>query len=128
MPSQAEIQENITVRIIDGLQSGMVPWKKPWRNDPNCGSPANVVSRRNYSGINPILLDLAVQANGFTSRFTTTNGVGQVSVTVGPRSSVETTCTSCVRIGFIWPSTCLGCRTSLSSLRTTCCLLTSRSN
>ena len=69
MPSQSEIQENITARIIEGLQNGIVPWKKPWRNDPNCGSPANVVSRRNYSGINPILLDLAAQANGFTSRF-----------------------------------------------------------
>ncbi len=69
MPSQAEIQENITARIIEGLQNGLVPWKKPWKNDPNCGSPANVVSRRSYSGINPLLLDLAAQAQGFTSRF-----------------------------------------------------------
>ncbi len=69
MPSQSEIQESITARIIEGLQNGIVPWKKPWRNDPNCGTPANVVSRRNYSGINPVLLDLAAQANGFTSRF-----------------------------------------------------------
>lgn len=69
MPSQTEIQENITERIVEGLQNGIVPWKKPWRNDPNCGLPANIVSRRNYSGINPILLDLAAQANGFNSRF-----------------------------------------------------------
>jgi len=69
MPTQSEMQENITDRIIEGLQNGIVPWKKPWRNDPNCGLPANIVSRRNYSGINPILLDLAAQGNGFTSRY-----------------------------------------------------------
>lgn len=69
MPSQSEIQESITARIVEGLQNGIVPWKKPWRNDPNCGSPANIVSRRNYSGINPLLLDLAAQTNGFTSRY-----------------------------------------------------------
>lgn len=69
MPSQTEIQESITARIIEGLQNGLVPWKKPWRNDPNCGPAANIVSHRNYSGINPILLDLAAQANGFVSRY-----------------------------------------------------------
>lgn len=69
MPSQTEIQESITARIIDGLQNGLVPWRKPWKNDPNCGPAANVVSRRNYSGINPILLDLAAQVHGFESRY-----------------------------------------------------------
>jgi len=29
MPSQTEIQENITARIVEGLQNGIVPWKKP---------------------------------------------------------------------------------------------------
>ena len=35
MPSQSEIQAEITTRILDGLQKGVVPWRKPWRNDPN---------------------------------------------------------------------------------------------
>jgi len=69
MPSQTEIQEQITARIIEGLQNGLVPWKKPWRSDPNCGAAANVVSRRSYTGINPVLLDLSAQVHGFTSRF-----------------------------------------------------------
>jgi antirestriction protein ArdC len=69
MPSQTEIQETITARIIEGLKSGLVPWKKPWRNDPNCGAAANVVSRRAYTGINPVLLDLSSQVHGFSSRF-----------------------------------------------------------
>ena len=48
MPSQAEIQESITNRIIEGLQNGIVPWRKPWKNDPNCGPATNVVSKRTY--------------------------------------------------------------------------------
>lgn len=69
MPSQAEIQESITNRIIDGLQNGIVPWRKPWKNDPHCGPATNVVSKRTYNGINPLLLDLSAQVHGFTSRF-----------------------------------------------------------
>ena len=48
MPSQSEIQHEITTRIIDGLKNGVVPWKRCWRNDPNCGSPANAITRRPY--------------------------------------------------------------------------------
>ena len=58
MPSQAEIQKQITDRILEGLTNGTIPWRKPWRPGKNSGSPANVISRRNYSGVNPILLDL----------------------------------------------------------------------
>jgi len=65
MPSQTEIQESITNRIIDGLKNGLIPWK----NDPNCGPATNVVSKRTYNGINPILLDLASHVHGFTSRY-----------------------------------------------------------
>jgi antirestriction protein ArdC len=31
MPSQSEIQHEITSRIIDGLKNGVVPWRKTWR-------------------------------------------------------------------------------------------------
>ena len=41
MPSQSQIQQEVTHRIIDGI--GNVPWRKPWQNDPNCGAPTNVV-------------------------------------------------------------------------------------
>ena len=68
MPSQSEIQAEITTRILDALKQGVVPWRKPWRNDPNSGSPANVISKRLYSGINPILLDLMAMSRGYTSK------------------------------------------------------------
>ena len=69
MPTQTEIQESITSRIIDGLNAGIVPWKKPWNSDPNCGPATNVVSKRTYSGINPVLLNLSSQLHSFSSRF-----------------------------------------------------------
>lgn len=69
MPSQSEIYQNITHRILDALMFGTVPWRKPWRNQPNCGAPANVVSKRRYSGINPLLLDLVAMSRGFDSRW-----------------------------------------------------------
>ena len=67
MPSQAEIQRQITDRILDGLKSGTIPWRKPWRADENSGSPADVISRRPYSGVNPILLDLVAMSRGYMS-------------------------------------------------------------
>lgn len=69
MPSQAEIQKQVTARILDGLKQGNIPWRKPWRADKNAGVPANVISKRPYSGINPILLDLAAMSRGHVSRF-----------------------------------------------------------
>ena len=39
MPSQTEIQKQITDRIIEGLKTGNIPWRKPWRPDKNSGSP-----------------------------------------------------------------------------------------
>ena len=68
MPSQSELQQQITARIVEGLKNGVVAWRKPWRLDPNSGSPSNVISRRAYSGINPLLLDLVAMERGYTSR------------------------------------------------------------
>lgn len=69
MPSQVEIQRQITERILDGLKNGVVPWRKSWRADKNSGAPANVISKRPYSGVNPILLDLVAMSRGYSSRF-----------------------------------------------------------
>ena len=69
MPSQTEIQQQITDRILEGLRNGVIPWRKPWSTDSNSGSPANAISRRPYTGINPILLDLVSISRGYTSRY-----------------------------------------------------------
>ena len=68
MPSQTEIRQQITQEIIDSLQQGIVPWKKPWSADKNCGRPCNADSKRFYNGINILLLTLHNYKYGFQSR------------------------------------------------------------
>ena len=58
MPSVYEI---ITEKIIKQLESGVAPWRKPW----TCQSPANLITQKEYRGLN--ILTLASQ--GFPSRF-----------------------------------------------------------
>lgn len=57
MPSTYEI---VTESIIKRLESGVAPWRKPWRTEP----PANLVSKKEYSGINIFLL----ASQGYGSR------------------------------------------------------------
>lgn len=70
MPSQTEIRQQITSTIIDALTNGnLPPWRKPWRTNNNAGAHANVVSKRPYSGVNPLLLEVASHHHGFQSRW-----------------------------------------------------------
>lgn len=69
MPSQKEIREEITRRIVTAIESGVMPWRRPWRMSKNSGRPANVSSKRPYTGVNPLLLQIAAMRYGFQSRF-----------------------------------------------------------
>jgi antirestriction protein ArdC len=70
MPSQNEIRQAITDSIISALESGNVPpWRRPWKLGKNAGAHANVVSKRSYRGLNPILLDIASEKHGFSSKW-----------------------------------------------------------
>lgn len=69
MPSQNEIRETITNTIIEALAKGTAPWRRPWSSDPCAGSPKNAVSGKSYSGVNPLLLQIAADRHGFTSRY-----------------------------------------------------------
>ncbi len=46
--------EVITQRIIDTLNAGTVPWTKPWKSTG--GFPKNLVSKKEYRGMNAFLL------------------------------------------------------------------------
>lgn len=70
MPTQSELREQITQRIIDALSSGSLPpWRKPWRSGTNTGSPVNVVSGKSYRGVNPMLLRLAADRHRLASKY-----------------------------------------------------------
>ena len=43
----------ITEKIIEQLEKGAVPWRKPWKTI----LPQNLISRKEYRGINSILLN-----------------------------------------------------------------------
>ena len=53
--------EIVTESIIKQLESGVAPWCKPWRTEP----PANLVSKKEYRGINIFLL----ASQGYGSRY-----------------------------------------------------------
>src|ERR1700730_18363168 len=56
----ASVYEIVTQRIIEQLENGVAPWKKPWTSK----APANLCSTKEYSGLNVLML----ASQGFPSR------------------------------------------------------------
>jgi len=70
MPTQSDIRESITCKIVEALKSGgLPPWKRPWCSHKNAGHPVNVLTSRRYSGCNPLLLNIAATRHGLRSKF-----------------------------------------------------------
>ena len=69
MSKQQELRESITNQIIASIESGTLPWRRPWSISANAGSPCNASTRRLYRGVNPFVLQLAADRLGFRSRF-----------------------------------------------------------
>lgn len=60
-----DVYAQITERVIAALESGTVPWHKPWTTET--GLPVSMSSRKPYRGVNPFLLGLTSVAAGYTS-------------------------------------------------------------
>src|SRR5258708_35870070 len=58
-----DVYQVVTDRIIRLLESGTVPWHRPWKGGNQ--APKNMISRKTYRGINFFLLNAA----GFQSPF-----------------------------------------------------------
>ena len=73
MPAnQTAIRDDVTARIIQALESNLLPWRRPWRTTAGGLQPArhsNITSRKPYSGVNPLLLELHAMRHGFQSRW-----------------------------------------------------------
>ena len=52
-------------RILKMLDEGVVPWQKPWVGN----GPKNLISKKDYRGINTLLLGYSRMSNHFTSDF-----------------------------------------------------------
>lgn len=57
-----DVYSIVTDRIIEKLEQGTIPWRKPWNG---AAGPANAISRRPYTGVNFFLLS----ANPFASPY-----------------------------------------------------------
>ncbi len=49
------VYDIVTKTIMEKLEQGIVPWRRPWNG---LGSPKNIVSNKEYQGINRFLLDI----------------------------------------------------------------------
>jgi antirestriction protein ArdC len=61
LPYHSSVYQIVTEQILKQLESGVAPWRKPWRAEPPC----NLVSGKEYRGINPFLL----ASQGYGSRY-----------------------------------------------------------
>jgi antirestriction protein ArdC len=62
----------ITEKIIEQLEKGVVPWRKPWQTV----LPQNLISRKEYRGINSILLNSLPFEHPYFLTFKQAHGLG----------------------------------------------------
>ena len=68
-----DVYQDVTDRIVEAMERGVVPWRQPWKN---LGGPRNLNSGRGYRGINPFMLNFTALAEGYTDpRWATFNGI-----------------------------------------------------
>ena len=53
--SRPDVYQIITDRLIEIMELGIIPWRKPWSVGQE-GGPMNLISRKHYQGINCFLL------------------------------------------------------------------------
>src|SRR5438874_2544224 len=59
--THSSVYQIVTEQVIKQLESGVAPWRKPWRTE----LPCNLISGKEYRGINPFLL----APQGYGSRY-----------------------------------------------------------
>jgi len=62
--SKQDVYQDVTDRIVDALEQGVVPWRKPWTSSSQL--PINVRSGKPYRGINVFLLALGGMKAGYS--------------------------------------------------------------
>ena len=64
-----DLMQDVTNRIIEQLESGSVPWVKPWKGDGGYRGesllPKNLITGKAYRGINRLILWGASESNYF---------------------------------------------------------------
>ncbi len=63
--SNNNIAQIITDQIIEALEKGTIPWKKPWKTE----LPMNLISKHVYRGINLLMLSMSPYASPYYLTF-----------------------------------------------------------
>jgi antirestriction protein ArdC len=63
--SNNTIAQIITDQIIEALENGTIPWKKPWKTE----LPMNLISKHVYRGINLLMLSMSPYASPYYLTF-----------------------------------------------------------
>jgi antirestriction protein ArdC len=68
--NRTSLYDEVTGRIISGLEAGRLPWVQPWGSTGSAGPglPRNALTARNYSGVNVLILWGAVIEHGWPSQ------------------------------------------------------------
>lgn len=66
-----DVYQDLTDRVIEMIERGVTPWRKPWKGGNGGGVPAgmphNATTGRPYRGINVALLMMEAQDKGYSS-------------------------------------------------------------
>jgi antirestriction protein ArdC len=61
------IYQEVTDQIIAEIEKGAMPWVKPWKSDSSVEK--NIVSKKEYNGINRLILGMMTHFKGYSSPF-----------------------------------------------------------
>lgn len=89
MSKTADFREEITAKIITALETGTAPWQQPWNG---AEGPQNGITKHQYSGINTVILSLAMTMDGDKKRdprWYTFRQVSQIALTTQERQAEE---------------------------------------
>jgi antirestriction protein ArdC len=86
LPTSRNVYEIVTRQLLDLLERGTCPWRKPWQS-VSAGLPMNAVSKREYRGANTWLLGSAPYSDNRWVSFKQARELGG-SVLKGERASV----------------------------------------
>jgi antirestriction protein ArdC len=76
----------VTEKIVNLLESGVVPWRRPWTS---AGLPRNLITRKPYRGINYFLLSASKYVSPFWLTMRQANALGG-SIRKGEESTIVT--------------------------------------
>ncbi len=62
---KATVYEIITSQMIEKLESGIIPWSKPWTTSATGEFPKNLKSKKEYRGVNLFILSMSGYSNPY---------------------------------------------------------------